>query len=59
VAADCAGRSENQRQANNLVEKRREQASAALGTAPAGRFRAFPGRLSDDLSTGADSIPRL
>ena len=45
LAADCAGGSEDQGQSNNLVEKRRADASAALGTGSTGHFRASAERL--------------
>jgi hypothetical protein len=59
LPADRTGGSENQAQANNLVEKRRDDASAALGMGSTDHFQALPRRLSEDLSTGTDSIPRL
>ena len=59
LAADRAGRGKDQGQSNNLVEKRRTNASPTLGTGSTGNF-GQPRRIAfEDSSTGTNSIPSL
>src|SRR6185295_664259 len=59
LAANGAGRSENQGQQNNLVEKGAPTTSAALGTRPTRVPFHSRRALSKDSSTGTESIPSL
>ena len=59
LMADRARGSEDQGQANNLVENAMRYASAALGTGSTGSLSEPREQLFEDSSTGTDSIPKL
>ena len=59
VPADWTGRSKDQGQLNNLVEKPRTKGSAVLGSASTGDFRGPVRETFEDSSTGTKTIPKL
>ena len=59
LSADRAGRGKDKGQPNNLVEKRRRNASPLLGTISTGEFGNAPHTSFEDLSTGTKIIPSL
>jgi hypothetical protein len=59
LPADRAGRGEDQGQSNNLVEKPRSEASAALGTGSTDDFEEPFRSGFEDSSTGINSVPSL